>query len=169
MLWMFHWMLHMLSNDYTCFPDVSDVCCKSFNYFRYMLQVFHQDRAKVDLFLHAHVVVGPICRSHLVGVLPPDEWIYIYIALLQEDDDNIQRHKKLYWFRPEPYVQSQRKFEYVFLGWMLWSSYNGYARRVKEVGDWRGTARIRYRESILLQGCSGCPYIDSETRLHTKR
>jgi hypothetical protein len=28
----------------------------------------------------------------------------------------------------------------------------GYARRVKEVGEWRGTARIKSRESVPLEG-----------------
>jgi hypothetical protein len=35
----------------------------------------------------------------------------------------------IYWFRSEPYVQSQRKIECVFLGWMLWSSYNGVRKK----------------------------------------
>ena len=38
--------LHML------FPRVSDVCCKYFNYFRRVLQMFPLDVAKVDLVLH---------------------------------------------------------------------------------------------------------------------
>ena len=47
------------------------------------------------------------------------------VALLQEDDGSIQRHKELYWFRPEPYVQSKRWFEFVFLGSTALKSYNG--------------------------------------------
>ena len=34
------------------FTTVSDVCCKCFNCFERMLQVFHVDIAKVDLVLH---------------------------------------------------------------------------------------------------------------------
>jgi len=33
--------------------------------------------------------------------------------------------RKLYWLRPEPYVQSQRGFEFVFLGSSALKSYNG--------------------------------------------
>ena len=29
----------------------------------------------------------------------------------------------------------------------------GYARRVKEVGEWRGTSRMKSQESIPLEGC----------------
>jgi hypothetical protein len=43
-----------------------------------------------------------------------------------------------------------------------------YARRVKEVGEWRVTVRMESRESIPLEGCPDCPYIDSEVRPHTK-
>ena len=43
----------------TCFPGVSDVCCKRFNCFENMLQVFHLDVAKVDLGV-PYVAVGPI-------------------------------------------------------------------------------------------------------------
>jgi hypothetical protein len=35
-----------------CFASVSDICCKCFNCFGRMLQVFHLDVAKVDLMLH---------------------------------------------------------------------------------------------------------------------
>jgi hypothetical protein len=61
----FIWMLHVLQWLQTCFPGVSNVCCKCFNYFGCMLQVFHLDVAKVDLGV-ARVVVGPICSSHLL-------------------------------------------------------------------------------------------------------
>ena len=40
-----------------CFPGVSDVCCKYFNYFGRMLQVFHLNIIKVD-FGVTHVAVG---------------------------------------------------------------------------------------------------------------
>jgi hypothetical protein len=45
----------------------------------------------------------------------------------------------------------------------------GYARRVEEVGEWRGTTRMKSQESVPLEGCHGCPYIESEARLHTER
>jgi hypothetical protein len=45
----------------------------------------------------------------------------------------------------------------------------GYARKEKEVGEWRGTARMKSRESVSLEGCLGYPYIESRARLHTKR
>ena len=31
----------------------------------------------------------------------------------------------------------------------------GYARRVKEVGEWRGTSLMESRESVPLEGCLG--------------
>jgi hypothetical protein len=42
-------MLHMFCNGYT---RVSDVCCKCFNCFRRILQIFSLDVAKVELMLH---------------------------------------------------------------------------------------------------------------------
>ena len=45
----------------------------------------------------------------------------------------------------------------------------GYARRVEEVGEWRGTARMKSQESVSLEGCPGCPYIESGVRLHSER
>jgi hypothetical protein len=39
-------LLHM------CFPRVSDICCKCFNYFGRMLQMFSLDVIKVDLMLY---------------------------------------------------------------------------------------------------------------------
>ena len=45
----------------------------------------------------------------------------------------------------------------------------GYARREIEVGEWRGTARIKSRESVSLEGYSGRPYIESGARSHTER
>ena len=44
--------LQWLSTVFGCFAIVSDVCCKYFNYFGCMLQVFYLDVAKVDLVLH---------------------------------------------------------------------------------------------------------------------
>ena len=44
----------------------------------------------------------------------------------------------------------------------------GYARRLKEVIEWRGTARMESRESVPLEGCPGCPYIESRAMPHTK-
>ena len=37
----------------------------------------------------------------------------------------------------------------------------GYVRRVEEVGEWRGTVRMKSRESIPLEGCPSCPDIES--------
>jgi hypothetical protein len=45
----------------------------------------------------------------------------------------------------------------------------GYARREREIGEWRGTAPKKSRESVPLEGCLGCPYIESEARLHIER
>jgi len=45
----------------------------------------------------------------------------------------------------------------------------GYARRVEEVGEWRGTAQMKSRQSVPLEGCLGYPYIESGARLHAKR
>ena len=45
----------------------------------------------------------------------------------------------------------------------------GYARRVEEVGEWRGTAQMKSQESVSLEGCPGCPYIESRVRLHSER
>ena len=45
----------------------------------------------------------------------------------------------------------------------------GYARREKEVEEWSGTARMKSRESIPLEGCPGYPYIESRARIHTER
>jgi hypothetical protein len=36
--------------------------------------------------------------------------------------------RKLYWFKPEPYVQSQRWFEFVFLSSSALKSYNGVCK-----------------------------------------
>ena len=44
----------------------------------------------------------------------------------------------------------------------------GYARRVKEVGEWRGTARMESQESVPIEGCPSCPYVESGARPHTK-
>jgi hypothetical protein len=49
------------------FPGISDVCCKCFNCFGRMLQVFLLDVVKGDLGV-AHVV-GLICNSHLLQLL----------------------------------------------------------------------------------------------------
>jgi hypothetical protein len=43
-----------------------------------------------------------------------------------------------------------------------------YATRVKEIGEWRGTARTKSREYIPVEGCSGCPYIESGAGPRTK-
>ena len=44
----------------------------------------------------------------------------------------------------------------------------GYAKRVEEVGEWRGTARMKSRESIPLEGCPSFSYIESGARSRTK-
>jgi hypothetical protein len=53
-----------------CFPRVSNVCCKYFNCFRtYVANIFSRcckNRSSV-----AHVVVDPICSSHLLQLLSP--------------------------------------------------------------------------------------------------
>jgi hypothetical protein len=75
MLQVFHLdIAYVLQWLYTCFADVSDVCCKCLNYFGCMLQLFHLDVEKIDLVLHGgtHMqqspvaVVGPTCMC--VGV-----------------------------------------------------------------------------------------------------
>jgi hypothetical protein len=44
------------------FFRVSDVCCKCFNCFGHMLQIFPLDVAKVDLVLHMlQTKVDPVC------------------------------------------------------------------------------------------------------------
>jgi hypothetical protein len=40
----------------TCFPGVSNICCKRFNYFGCVLRVFHLDVAKVNLGV-AHIAM----------------------------------------------------------------------------------------------------------------
>ena len=45
----------------------------------------------------------------------------------------------------------------------------GYARRVEEVGEWRGTAQMKSRESVPLEGCPDYRYIESKAKLHSKR
>ena len=45
----------------------------------------------------------------------------------------------------------------------------GYARREKEVREWRGTARMKSRESVPLEGSPDCPYIQSGARLYSER
>jgi hypothetical protein len=58
-----------------CFPRVSDACCKCFNYFGCMLQMFPLDSVKVDLVLHmlqwtpsATIVCCSCCtRLHVRG------------------------------------------------------------------------------------------------------
>jgi len=53
MLQVFHLnVAYVLQWLHTSFPRVSDVCCKYFNYFRRVLQMFPLDVAKVDLVLH---------------------------------------------------------------------------------------------------------------------
>jgi len=44
--------LQWLSSVFRCFASVLEVCCKCFNCFGCILQVFHLDVAKADLFLH---------------------------------------------------------------------------------------------------------------------
>jgi hypothetical protein len=63
MLQVFIQMLHVFD---TCFPYVSDVCCKCFNCFGHMLQIFFLNIAKVDLVLYLLQLLGPRCM--LVGV-----------------------------------------------------------------------------------------------------
>jgi hypothetical protein len=64
----FIWMLHMFAMVFKCFASVSDVCCKSFNYFERMLQVFDLDVVKKDLSV-AHVAIGLTCCSCLLQLL----------------------------------------------------------------------------------------------------
>jgi hypothetical protein len=53
MLQMFHLdVAYVLQWPHTCFPHVSDICCKCFNCFRCMLKMFPLDIAKVDMVLH---------------------------------------------------------------------------------------------------------------------
>jgi hypothetical protein len=51
-----------------CSPVILYVCCKCFNCFGHMLQVFHLDVAKVDLKV-AHVTLRPIGSSQLLARL----------------------------------------------------------------------------------------------------
>ena len=53
MLQVFHLdVAYVLQWLHTCFPRVSDVCCKCFNCFERMLQMFPLDVAKINLVLH---------------------------------------------------------------------------------------------------------------------
>jgi hypothetical protein len=53
MLQVFHAnVAYVLQWLHTCFPHVSDICCKCFNCFGHMLQMFPLDVEKVDLVLH---------------------------------------------------------------------------------------------------------------------
>ena len=49
---MFAMATHVVSSFLWCFASVSDVCCKCFNCFGRMLQMFSLDVAKVDMVLH---------------------------------------------------------------------------------------------------------------------
>ena len=52
----FIWMLHIFCNGFfkrfRCFTSVLDVCCKCFNLFECMFQIFHLNVSKVDRVLH---------------------------------------------------------------------------------------------------------------------
>jgi hypothetical protein len=43
-----------------------------------------------------------------------------------------------------------------------------YARRVEEVGEWRGTTRMKSWESVPLEGCPSYPYMEFGARPCTK-
>jgi hypothetical protein len=61
MLQVFHLNVSYFCSGYTCFPDILDVCCKCFDNFGRMLQVFYLDITKVDL-----VCSGTCCSgTHL--------------------------------------------------------------------------------------------------------
>jgi hypothetical protein len=56
---------YVLQCLHTCFPRVLDVCCKCFNCFGRMLQMFPLNVAKVDMVEHTlqwpDATVGPAC------------------------------------------------------------------------------------------------------------
>ena len=84
------------------------------------------------------------------------------VTLLQKDDGSIQRHKELYWLSRSP-TSCLRERSSVYSSVECSEVLTmGYARRVKEVGEWRGTARMKSRESVPLNGSPGRPYIESE-------
>ena len=68
-----------------------------------------------------------------------------------------KRHKELYWFRPKPYVQSQRRSSACSSVECSEVLTMGYARRVKEVGEWRGTARMKDSRFRCLGGVPCLP------------
>jgi hypothetical protein len=64
MLQVFHLdIAYVLQWLHTYFSRVSDVCCKCFNCFERVLQMFPLDAEKIDLVLH--------CSSHLLQLLGP--------------------------------------------------------------------------------------------------
>jgi hypothetical protein len=65
---------HVLQWLQMCSPGVSYVCCKCFNCFGHMLQVFHLDITKVNLRV-AHVTLRPIGSSRLLAP-PTCAWVW---------------------------------------------------------------------------------------------
>jgi len=94
-------------------------------------------------FIHLLYVFVTLCRCFV------DRLVNLYMCRAAlGNDGSTQRHEELYWFRPEPYVQSQRWFEFVFLGWMLWSSYNGVCK-LRE----RGRSEVNESPNRVLRFC----------------
>ena len=74
-------------NFFWCFASVSDVCCKCFNCFGHMLQIFPQDVTKVDQDVAYVVIAIHVCfecmfqKFHLSSI--PDECCKCFVRVLQ--------------------------------------------------------------------------------------
>jgi hypothetical protein len=93
-LHMFHTYVAMFYPDvlqwlHTCFSCVSDGCCKCFNYYGCMLQMFPLDVAKVDL-VFAHVVVDTICSSRLLQLLSPPACTWVWRGRERQARETVQ-------------------------------------------------------------------------------
>jgi hypothetical protein len=90
---MFAMATHVVFKFFWCFASVSDVCCKCFNYFGRILQMFPLDVTKVDLVLHMlqwdPSAAGISRLVQLLG-LPACAWVW-------RDASGIPRGRRSRW------------------------------------------------------------------------